>query len=311
VRRLRPGVRARTALLLAALVLMWGLSWPVYKIALDYTPPILFAGMRTLLGGLLLSAVLLPRRGAVRWRQTWRVYGVAALYNGFLFYGLQTVGLRYLPEGLFTVLVYLQPVLVGLFAWLWLGESMSAGKWTGLLAGFAGVGVISAGSLSGRISALGVILALLAALAWAAGTVYVKRTGDRVDALWLVAFQCLLGGAGLTAIGLLTEHASGIVWNTPYMAGLAYGAVFGIPASWIVFVLLIRAGEAGKVASFTFLVPLIAIFIGTLFLREPFTLDLLAGLVLIVAGILLVNRAAPLKSRKSSESLPRHRLSRR
>lgn len=275
---------------------MWGLTWPIYKVALDYTPPILFAGMRTLIGGLLLCVALLPRRGAVRWRQTWRVYGIAALYNGFLFYGLQTVGLRYLPEGLFTVLVYLQPVLVGLFAWLWLGESMSTGKWTGLLAGFAGVGVISAGSLSGRISALGVVLALGAALAWAAGTVYVKRTGDQVDALWLVAFQCLLGGAALTAIGLATEHGSAIAWNALYMVGLAYGSIFGIPVSWIVFVLLIRAGEAGKVASFTFLVPLIAILIGTLFLHEPFTVDLLAGLILIVVGILLVNRRTVLKS---------------
>ncbi|UNO50950.1 DMT family transporter [Alicyclobacillus acidoterrestris] len=282
--------RTKSVLLIAALVIMWGVSWPIYKIALNDTPPILFAGLRTLIGGILLGIVRLPKYREIRWKQTWHIYLIAAFFNAIVFYGLQTVGLRYLPEGLFTVVVYLQPVLIGLLTWLWLGERLSVLKLVGLLLGFVGVGVISVSSISGHVSPIGIILAIATAVGWAIGTIYVKKIGNRVDALWLVAFQCGIGGLVMTAVGSGFEHWSSIVWNAPYLCGLIYGAVFGIPISWVVFFTLVRSGDASKVASFTFLVPLIAIFLGTLFLHEPFTDYLLIGLVLIVVSIYLVNR---------------------
>ncbi|GMA64595.1 DMT family transporter [Alicyclobacillus fastidiosus] len=282
--------RSKSIFLIAALVVMWGISWPIYKIALSYTPPILFAGMRTLFGGLLLGIVILPKFRAIRMKENWLIYLISAFFNAVVFYGLQTVGLRYLPEGLFTVIVYLQPVLIGLLTWLWLKEPLSAPKMLGLVLGFVGVGMISVTSLSGHVSPIGILLAIGTAVGWAIGTIYVKKVGNRVDALWLVAFQCIIGGIVMTGLGLFVERGSGIVWNLPYLVGLVYGAVFGIAISWVVFFTLVRSGDASKVASFTFLVPLIAIFIGTLFLHESFTVYLFVGLVLIVFSIYLVNR---------------------
>ncbi len=284
--------RWRSTLLLSALIVMWGVSWPIYKIALNYTPPILFAGMRSLIGGLLMAAVLFPRFRRIRWKQNWYVYLFSALFNAFLFYGLQTVGLRYVPEGLFTVIVYLQPVLVGILAWLWLGEPLSARKIIGLLLGFVGVGVISITGLSGHVSPLGIVMAIGTAISWAIGTVYVKKVGTRVDAFWLVAFQCIIGGLAMCGIGLDTEPLSGIVWNDQYLVGLVYGVIVGIPISWAVFYTLIRCGETSKVASFTFLVPLLAVVLGVLFLHESVNMSLFIGLVLIVSSIYLVNRTA-------------------
>jgi drug/metabolite transporter (DMT)-like permease len=243
--------RTKSFLLITALVIMWGMSWPIYKVALTYTPPILFAGMRTLIGGLLLAIVTLPQYKKIRFKVSWKVYVISAFFNALLFYGLQTVGLRYLPEGLFTVIVYLQPVIIGFLAWLWLGEQLSVVKVFGLILGFAGVGIISLTSLEGHVSPLGIGLALATAVGWAIGTVYIKKEGGRVDALWLVAFQCIVGGLVLTIIGLSTEHWSSIVWNIPYLTGLCYGAIFGIPISWVVFFTLVRSGDASKVASFT------------------------------------------------------------
>ncbi|MDB5084829.1 MAG: Permease of the drug/metabolite transporter DMTsuperfamily [Bacilli bacterium] len=286
--------RTKSFVLISTLVVMWGVSWPIYKIALNYTPPILFAGMRTLIGGLLLAIVTLPKYKQIRFKETWKVYLLSALFNSILFIGLQTVGLRYLPEGLFTVIVYLQPVVVGLLAWLWLREQLTVMKILGLILGFSGVGIVSITSLSGHVSVLGIVLALATAVGWAIGTVYIKKEGSHVDALWLVAFQCIFGGLVMTVIGFGTESWSSIVWNAPYLSGLAYGAVFGIPISWVIYFTLVRAGDASTVAAYTFLVPLIAILIGALFLHERITIYLLAGLVLIVASIYLVNRTPKL-----------------
>ncbi|WP_152396436.1 DMT family transporter [Paenibacillus guangzhouensis] len=279
----------RTIVSIAFLVLIWGLSWSIYKVTLHYTPPILFAGMRSLFGGLLLAICLLPTWRKLQWRENWSRYVISGLLNAAFFYGLQTVGLIYLPGGLFSVLVYFQPVLIGLFAWMWLGERMSLIKVAGLLIGFIGIIAVSSGSFTGQVSFVGVTLALLAAISWALGVIYVKKESGKVDSMWMVAFQFILGGGLLTVIGSGVESWSSITWNSTYLLGLGFGSTLGIPIAFVIYFHLMNTGEASKVASFTFLVPLIAVLTGTLFLHEPFTYSLLLGLVLIVVSIYCVN----------------------
>lgn len=276
--------------LLLFLVAIWGLSWSIYKIAVEFTPPILFAGFRSLLGGIMLGLVLLPSWRRIKWSENWRAYCISALLNAVLFYGLQTMGLEYLPGGLFSVLIYFQPVLIGLFAWLWLGESMTALKLIGLLAGFLGIVVISADSFSGALSVTGIILALLAAISWALGVVFVKKVSGTVDSMWMVSLQFIIGGLVLTAVGTGLESWADITWNPSYFIGLGFGSTLGIPIAFVIYFHLINRGEASKVAAFTFLVPLIAVLTGALFLQEPITYTLAIGLILIVSSIYLVNR---------------------
>jgi drug/metabolite transporter (DMT)-like permease len=293
--------RTKMASLITFLVIVWGIAWPIYKIAIPYTPPLLFAGMRTCLGGLLLLILFYSKRQQIRWKANWSIYLISSIFNVMLLYGVQTIGLMYMPSGLFSVIVYLQPVLVGILAWLWLGESMTALKVIGLIMGFLGVGAVSVGGFSGHIATLGIFLALLTAVGWAIGTIYIKKVSHRVDSVWLVAFQCMLGGIILTAVGSVSEGWSNIVWNAPYLIGLIYGITLGIAAPWVVYFVLVNSGDASKVASYTFLVPLISVLCGTLFLHEPFTVYLLVGLLLIAVSIYLVNRK-PFKQRTRQEN---------
>ncbi|MBV7506381.1 DMT family transporter [Bacillus sp. sid0103] len=277
-------------LMMAGLIIIWSVSWPIYKLALVFTPPLLFAGMRCLLGGVLLGAVIWKTRSRIQWRKNWKIYVVTGTLNIALFYGLQTEGLKLVPSGLFSVIVYFQPILVGLLAWLWLGESMTITKVLGLILGFLGVISVSAEGFSGHVSILGIIFGLLSALSWALGTVYTKKNAHSVDSLWMVAFQCLIGGLVLMIAGLSSEKWTSIVWNDTFLWGLSFGTILGIALSWILYVILVKTGDASVVATFTFLVPMLAVVIGTVFLNEPFTKLLFLGIVLIVASIYLVNK---------------------
>ncbi|MEH7072875.1 DMT family transporter [Neobacillus drentensis] len=111
-----------------------------------------------------------------------------------------------------------------------------------------------------------------------------------VDSLWMVAFQCLIGGCVLMIAGLWSENWSSIVWNDTFIWGLSFGTILGIALSWILYVILVKKGDASVVATFTFLVPMLAVIIGTVLLNEPFTKLLFLGIVLIVASIYLVNK---------------------
>jgi O-acetylserine/cysteine efflux transporter len=287
------GKRRFVVLAFCLLVLFWGSAFSVVKIGLDYSPPILFAGLRSLLGGLAMVAVAFWWGGGPNLRRDWPVFLLLALFNVVLFIGLQTYAILYLPSGSAAVLVYLQPILVGLLAWLILGESLSMAKVFGLLLGFSGIVAVSAGSFSGAASAIsptGVVLGAASALSWALGTVYFKKYEARVSTLWAVAAPFVAGGATLTALGVLVEPWGEVSWTGEFVASILYSSLVGISLAWVIWFALVRAGEASRVAAYIFAVPLTAVLIGVVFLDEPLGYPLLIGAALVVSGIYLVNR---------------------
>lgn len=105
----------------------------------------------------------------------------------------------------------------------------------------------------------------------------------------MVALQLTIGSVFLLISGFWTESFSAIQWTAPFITSLLFISVFVIALGWLVFFTLVGSGEASKVASYTFLIPLISIVASSIFLHEPLTLSLLAGLMLIVTSICLVN----------------------
>ncbi len=281
--------RNQTIALLTFLVIVWGINWPLSKIALSYAPPLLFAGIRTVIAGIILIIAALPKWKQLQFRRLWPVYLTSAILSIVFYYGFQTIGLQYVPSGLFSAIVFLQPVLLGIFAWIWLGESMYGLKIFGLLLGFLGVAALSIGGFNGSISPAGVLLALASALSWAFATIYTKRNAARVDMLWMTAMQIMIGGVILLAAGSTMESWSAITWNSAFIVNTLFIAVFVIALGWMVYFKLINEGEAGKVGSFTFLIPLISIGSSVVLLHEQITPNLIVGMLLIVGSIILVN----------------------
>ncbi|MCP3796458.1 MULTISPECIES: DMT family transporter [Paenibacillus] len=291
----------QTIIYLIVLVIMWGANWPLTKLALAYAPPILFAGMRTLIGGAILVIFALPKYKSLRFKENWYIYVISSLFNIILYYGLQTVGLNYMPAGLFSAIVFLQPVLLGLFSWIWLGEAMYGLKIIGLILGSIGVFTLSATGFNGNESSVaGVILALGTALFWSFGVVYMKKTNERVDATWAIALQLLIGGVILTGAGSVSENWTDVVWNAPFISYLLIIAIFVIAIGWLIYFTLVGSGEVSKVGSYTFLIPVVSIVTSTLFLHENITINILVGLLLIVISILLVNYKPKINSEKSN-----------
>jgi drug/metabolite transporter (DMT)-like permease len=287
------GKRRWVVLAFVMLVLFWGSAFAVVKVGLEHSPPVLFAGLRCLVGGLAMVLAALLWGGSPNLRRDWPVLLLLALFNVVLFIGLQTFAIMYLPSGSAAVLIYLQPILVGLLAWPILGERLTVAKVCGLLLGFAGIVAVSAGGFSGTenaLSPLGVVLGASSALCWALGTVFFKRYEARVSSLWAVALPFLGGGVILTALGLYVEPWSKVEWNTIFVTSLLYSGLVGTSLAWVIWFALVRAGEASRVASYIFVVPLTAVLIGVIFLDEPLGYTLLIGAAFVVSGIYLVNR---------------------
>jgi drug/metabolite transporter (DMT)-like permease len=229
-----------------------------------------------------------------------REYSLLTALNVLLFFGLQTAAIGLLPSGLAAVLIYLQPVLVGVLAWWLIDEPMTGAKIVGLLLGFAGIVVVSGGAFAGQVSPLGVGLAVTGALAWALGTIVFKATNGRVDPWWAVALPFLVGGTLLTLVGLVVEGPD-IAWSLRFVVALAFAGLVGTALAWSLWFGLVAAGEAGRAASFIFFAPLVGVVVGAVLLDETLTASLLAGAALVVLGVYLVNRRP--RTEKTADSV--------
>ena len=286
------GKRRYVVLAFALLVLFWGSAFSVVKVGLEYSPPMIFAGLRTLIGGLVILLAAVVWGGSPHLGRDWPLFLLLAAFNVVFFFGFQTLAVLYLPSGTAAVLEYLQPMLVGLLAWVILGESLSLAKIVGLTLGFSGIVAVSSGSIFGNVSPAGVAFGAGSALSWALGTVFFKRYEARISTMWAVALPFVIGGVVLTLFGFAIESFSEVSPTAALFASLSYVSLVEIALAWLIWFGLVRTGEASRVAVYVFFVPLVSIGVGAIFLDERLTLSLLIGTFLIVTGIYTVNRSS-------------------
>lgn len=275
--------------LLVLLIIIWGVSWPIYKNGVNYMPPLLFAGVRAFIGGGILFVIAWKFRAQLNLKTYWKYYFISAILNIVLYLGIQTIGILFLPGGLFSVIVYFQPVLLGIFAWWFLDERLTATKIIGLIIGFLGILFVSMEGITVHLSWIGVALALATAVVWALGVIYVKKNKARVNSFWMVVMQLVIGGAILLIGGLMTEDVNTIQWNIGLISSLVWGSTAGMAIAQVIYFKLMNEGEASKVGAYTFLVPILSVIVSSIFLKESITLNLFFGMILVGLSIYLVN----------------------
>ena len=227
--------------------------------------------------------------GSPHLRRDWPVFVLLAAFNVVFFFGFQTLAILYLPSGTAAVLEYLQPMLVGLLAWVILGESLSLAKIVGLTLGFGHSGG-ERGSVLGNVSVAGVAFGAGSALSWALGTVLFKRYEARVSTMWAVAIPFVIGGIVLTL--LASPQKTGRRCPPRERSSRALLRVARRDSAGVVDLVRPDPGGGGEPRrGLRFLCALVSIVIGAVFLDERPTLSLLIGAALIVTGIYTVNRS--------------------
>lgn len=284
---------AAARFLLVAVVILWGVNWPVMKFGLQLVPPLWFATARMVLGAASLFAVLavlgrvkLPTR-----RDLPVVLSVGALQMG-TFLALTNVALQHVGAGRSAVLAYTTPLWVTPAAIVLLGERPTAFKLLGLGLGFAGVAVLFnplGFDWSDPQVLVGNALLLVGALAWSVALLHVRVHEWDSSPLQLAPWQMLLAAPPLAALSLLTEDWGGIRWNGATALVLAYNGPLATAFCFWAVVSVTRALPAITTSLSLLAVPVTGVVASALFLAEPLTPTLLAGLVLILGGTVLVN----------------------
>jgi drug/metabolite transporter (DMT)-like permease len=283
------------ALLLLALI--WGYSWVVMKIALDYVQPFTFAALRTFLGAVALFIALPLLRRPLRPKALGPTALLGVLQTtGFV--GLLTWALEDGGAGKTSILTYTMPFWLLLMAWVVLGEKLKGFQWVAVGLALCGlILILSPWRLEGKTSDY---LAVGGALFWAASAVYAKilRKRHEVDLLSLTAWQMLLGSIPLIVIAI-TTWTGPPEWTGTFIAALIYVAILGNALAWILWLYILNAFRAGTAGLATLLTPVIGISSAWIQLGErPGALEGL-GMIAIVGALLLVAVRELFRGRRS------------
>ncbi len=266
-------------------VVLWASAFVSIRSAGDaYSPGALALG-RLLAGSLALGCVLLLRREGLPPRAAWP--GIAV--SGLLWFGLYMVALNWgeqqVDAGTAAMVVNIGPILIALLGARLLGESLPPRLLAGMAVSFAGavtVGLSMSGE--GSASTLGVLLCLLAAVAYAAGVVGQKPALAHASALQVTTFGCLVGAVVcLPFTGQLIDQAA----RAPASATLnmVYLGVFPTALAFTTWAYALARTTAGRMGATTYAVPALVVLMSWLALDEVPALLTMAGGALCLAGV--------------------------
>jgi drug/metabolite transporter (DMT)-like permease len=272
---------------------VWGTTYLAIRYAVETIPPLVTAGVRHSVAGLILLAIAWSRGFRLR-----REHIAAGAVLGALFFLIGHGSLhwaeQYVSSGFAALLVATEPLWI-----LLIGAAMRQQKinWlngAGLLMGLAGVGILTSHELTSRTSLTWAIVAVLTgAASWALGVCVSPRLRLPQDLVGRAAVPLLCGAPMLLLAAASTGEFASFHWSavsTKSLLGLAYLIIFGSVVAFTAYSWLLQHCSATLVATHTFVNPLVAVVIGWFWASEPLNMRVIVATTIILGSIILTQR---------------------
>jgi drug/metabolite transporter (DMT)-like permease len=295
----------------ATVYVVWGSTFYAIRVGIESFPPFLLAGIRHLSVGLFFYPTfrILSREKPTlsEWRTAF-VTGclLLAIGNGTVSWAEQTV-----PSGIAALLVATVSLWMVLADWVRPGGIRPGPRvFAGLLLGFAGMALLVGPrhlAHSERIDPVGAGALIVASLAWAAGSIYARHHPLPRSPLLGAGMQTLCGGAVLClfalSIGELRDFHLASVTMRSWMA-LLYLFVLGSAVGFSAYVYILKHSTASRVATYAFVNPVVALFLGWFLASEPLSLRTAVASGIILTAVLLVITAPHRNPVEAEEAVP-------
>jgi len=281
----------RLALALAAVYLIWGSSYLATKVMVTAEPPLLAAGLRFTLAGVLLGAYAWWRSGPpVLGRDELRQVGVVALGSIVVSNGCNVLGLQHVASNV-SALLNATPALI--IAWLGTfgrrASPLSGAAKIGLLLGLGGVGLVLAPRSDGQIGGLAwPAVILFGCLGWSIATVYFRNATLENSPTMFLSLQMVTGGIALLACSVLAGEPFTMNWTAQGTAAFLWLTIMSSCLAYSAYSYLARNSTPVVVGTYAYVNPAIAALLGWWVLDEVLAPVQVAGMLVILLAIALV-----------------------
>lgn len=274
---------------------IWGGNAVSIKFSNQGFPPLMAATLRSLVAGILVWGFAVWKRQSILFPRGERrhAFAIGILFSlDFLFLYW---GVAFTSASRATIFLYSHPLWVILGAHFALQQDhLSYNKIAGAALSFIGLVLVfkTRSPMLSEYHWIGDLMEILAAIFWAATTLYIKRISETVElSHYQTLFAQLIFAIPVLAMGtLLFERSQVIDLSWVVITALLYQIIVVAFFSYLCWFWLIHNYPVSKLASFSFLAPVFGVIFGLAILNEPVGLLVLSGLILVCIGIFLVNK---------------------
>jgi len=273
------------------LAFIWGWSFLFIKVAVGGMTPPTVAAIRVGLGATVLVSIVRARGMALpRGWTWWRHFVVVAIAGSALPFTLLAWGEERVSSALTAVLNASTPLFAAVLAWILLRDRLRPVQIGGLLLGFVGVAVAAGlgGSDLAASSRWGEAASVAAAAGYALSFAYTRRHLTTLPPLLGAAGQLITATVLLLPAAIVTSVRDGFDLTPRRALAVGLLGVFGTGFAYLLSYRLIADVGATRAAVVTYLIPVVAVTVGVVFLHEPFSVRLVLGGLLTVAGIVFL-----------------------
>ncbi len=281
------GARVWTAL--GTVYLIWGSTYLGIELTGETIPPLFAIGVRFLAAASLMFAFTVWRHGAPALR-VGRVELASCALVGTLLPGANAmlfVAERHVPTGVASLIIGAVPLWIVLLRTL-TGDRPPRAALAGVVVGFGGLVLLV--RPSGGAPLWSLLLVVVSSATWAVGAFLSGRLPMPRDSLAATSYEMLFGGLILLPIGLATTNPHFSQFSARSIGGFVYLVTFGSVIGYTAFVWLLDNAPIGKVATYAYVNPVVAIALGAIVLHEQLTWTIGAGAVLVLACVAIVVR---------------------
>ena len=281
---------------IGVLYVVWGSTYLGMKLAIDTVPPFVMGFLRFVPAGLLLAGGValrdhgtIGRPSAVHLRDV-TIVGACLLLGGT---GLVAWGEQTIASGIAALLIGLVPMWLAVFGRILLGDRIPVLAAVGIAVGMVGVAILAwpAGDI-GSLDPAGLLALIVSPMFWSLGTLYAARRAVLPrPAPFSTGLQMIAGGLAFLVAAVLTGQLAGFdpgaVSATSWF-GIGYLIVVGSLVGFTTYAWLLTVAPLGRIATYAYVNPIVAVILGSLILGEPLTARTVVAAAVIVLAVALI-----------------------
>lgn len=266
---------------------LMGSSFAVVKMGLPYSSPLLLAALRFILAGIIMGVIvrLVKRPHPTGWEKWFKTLIIGTCQTAGVM-GCIFLSLRTITASESAILTFTNPLLVVLFGTVFLKIRYKLQQWLGVILGLIGVGITMGVQIEVKA---GIFYGIISAVFWAIATLLTKKWEGFIDTWVLSAYQMLFGGVILLLASLTLEKPF-LTLSKELILIILWLSIMSSIIQFALWYYLLQKGEPGKTSSYLFLAPFFGVVTGWLIFDDPLYSSLVVGGLLILTGILLVNK---------------------
>ncbi len=302
--------RVQVIIAFALVYLFWGSTYLAIGIAdSEHLPPYVMCALRFVIAGplMLVACAAMGRRIRITWAEGVRLATIGCLLlvggNGGLAWAEQ-----WIPTGFAALIAAVTPIwFMVLETFVFRGDRLSRRGLIGLVLGIAGIVILfwpkfAAHSTLGFMQLIASSTLLLCSMSWAIGSVFSRKWQMKVDPFAATGWEMSFAAIGNAIVALATGQQHRIVLTSRALMAVLYLVVFGSWVGYTAYIWLLKHVSTQKVATYAYVNPIVAVFLGWLVLHERFDGYIFAGSVVVIAAVILVT-TAKVRSREGAEQL--------